>query len=92
MEHNAEDYWSLKGKRAVVTGASRGIGRSIAEVLAASGSEVLVHYHTNEEKARLVVEGIHANHGKAWSCQADLTDSDQVERLFKIEESYNRKI
>ncbi len=95
MEYNAEDYWSLKGKRAVVTGASRGIGRSIAEALACAGAEVLVHYNTNEEQARLVVDGIHAKHGEAsscqatWSCQADLTDPEQVKRLFnKVEEKW----
>jgi len=83
MENGESNNGGLKNRRAVVTGASRGIGRSIAEALAASGSEVLVHYNTKEKQARLVVDAIHARHGKAWICQADLTDPDQVTRLFK---------
>ena len=46
-----EDHWGLQERRAVVTGAGRGIGRSIAEALAAAGAEVLVHFNRSEEQA-----------------------------------------
>ena len=46
---------SLANQRILVTGASRGIGRAIAQQLSASGAEVIVHYNTNEEAARAVL-------------------------------------
>ena len=74
--------FSLEGKRAVVTGAGRGIGRAIAEALAGAGAEVLVHYHSSRDGAAQVVETIQKSGGKAWSEGADLTKSDEVRRLF----------
>ena len=48
----------LHGKKALVTGASRGMGRATALALAAAGAEVLVHYSSNEHAAKAVVEEI----------------------------------
>lgn len=76
-------HFGLAQKRAVVTGAGRGIGRAIAEALAAVGAEVLVHYHTSREAAQEVVAAIQANGGDAWAEGADLTDSAQTKTLFQ---------
>ncbi len=76
-------HFGLINKRAVVTGAGRGIGAAIAEALAAVGVEVLVHYNTSKEAAQKVVETIQANGGKAWTEEADLTDSRQAKALFQ---------
>lgn len=89
MPNFYETYFGLQHKRAVVTGAGRGIGRAIAEAFAAVGAEVLVHYHSSEKRAQDVVETIQANGGKAWAAQADLTDSAQTKALFKqVEERW----
>src|SRR5438552_10323539 len=74
--------FSLEGKRALVTGAGRGIGRAIAEALAGAGAEVLVHYHSSKDGAAQTVEGIQKNGGKAWCEGADLTQSEDVRKLF----------
>lgn len=64
----------LTGKVAIVTGASRGIGRAIAEELAANGAGVVVNYRHSEAKAREVVDAIAANGGQAIAVQADVSD------------------
>jgi 3-oxoacyl-[acyl-carrier protein] reductase len=74
---------SLKNKVAVVTGASRGIGRAIATTLAAAGATVVVNYKGNQEAAEAVVNEITAAEGQALAVQADISQADEVERLFK---------
>jgi 3-oxoacyl-[acyl-carrier protein] reductase len=64
----------LHGKKALVTGASRGMGRATALALAAAGAEVLVHYGSNEKAANTVVAEIIGNGGKANAIPADLRD------------------
>jgi 3-oxoacyl-[acyl-carrier protein] reductase len=60
----------LEGKVAVVTGASRGIGRAIAERLAAEGAKVVVNHRASAEQAEEVVAAIHAQGGEAIAIQA----------------------
>jgi 3-oxoacyl-[acyl-carrier protein] reductase len=78
---------SLRGKAAVVTGASRGIGRAIAERLAADGARVVVNYAKNADEAKKVVAGITDNGGTAIAVQADVGNIADIRRLF--EESRN---
>jgi 3-oxoacyl-[acyl-carrier protein] reductase len=73
----------LTGKIAVVTGASNGIGRAIAERLAAEGATVVVNYNKSADKAKAVVAGIEAKGGKAVAVQADMSRVAEVRRLVK---------
>jgi len=72
----------LKGKVAVVTGASKGIGAAIAKRLSASGAAVVVNYSSSEEDADRVVADIKAISGKAFAVKGDVTKADEVRRLF----------
>src|SRR5215472_15469212 len=74
---------SLEGKVAIVTGSSRGIGRAIAEQLAADGASVVVNYNRSADEARGVVVGIAANGGKAIAVQADVSVVSDIRRLFR---------
>ena len=67
---------TLSGKTALVTGASRGIGRASALALAKAGAQVLVHYNGGEKKATAVVAEIRKAGGKAEKVTADLRASD----------------
>jgi 3-oxoacyl-[acyl-carrier protein] reductase len=68
---------------ALVTGASRGIGRAIAMELARSGATIVVNYARSPEAAAEVVASITAAGGKAWSIQADVAAEEQVEAMVK---------
>lgn len=72
----------LEGKVALVTGASRGIGRAIAQRLAADGALVAVHYGKNKSSAEDVVADITAKGGKAFAVGADLAAKDGVKMLY----------
>jgi 3-oxoacyl-[acyl-carrier protein] reductase len=72
----------LKGKVAVVTGASKGIGAGIAKQLAAEGAAVVVNYSSSKEGAERVVEEINRKDGKAIAVQANVAMKTDVERLF----------
>jgi 3-oxoacyl-[acyl-carrier protein] reductase len=67
---------SLSGKTALVTGASRGIGRATALALANAGAQVLVHYSSSEKEAAVVVDEIRGAGGKAEKIAADLRAPD----------------
>jgi 3-oxoacyl-[acyl-carrier protein] reductase len=75
---------SLKGKSALVTGSSRGIGRAIAERLAAYGSTVAINYARNRHLAQEVVDGILARGGKAVAIQADVSKPAEVCGGFSV--------
>src|SRR5207302_9176361 len=72
----------LTGKVAVVTGASKGIGASIALHLAAEGAAVVVNYASSKEGADRVVAEIAKKGGKAVAVQANVAKQDDIRRLF----------
>jgi 3-oxoacyl-[acyl-carrier protein] reductase len=74
----------LEGKAALVTGASRGIGREIALELARQGADVAVNYSGSEAKAHEVVEEIKALGRKAFAIQCNVADSESVSNMVKV--------
>jgi 3-oxoacyl-[acyl-carrier protein] reductase len=76
-------HLNLKGKIALVTGGSRGIGRAIATTLAGAGATVVINYKGNQSAADEVVRTVEAAEGQAIAVQADISKPDEVERLFK---------
>jgi len=72
----------LAGKVAVVTGASKGIGASIAEHLAAEGASVVINYASSQAGAEAVVKRIGDKGGTALALQADVSKPEDIKRLF----------
>jgi NAD(P)-dependent dehydrogenase (short-subunit alcohol dehydrogenase family) len=72
---------SLTDKTALVTGASRGIGRATAFALSRAGAQVIVHYGEDETAANSVVAEIRANGGRAQAVMSDLATKDGAHRL-----------
>ncbi|MCM3698725.1 SDR family oxidoreductase [Paenibacillus macerans] len=73
---------TLNGKVAIVTGASRGIGKQIAIQLAQSGAKVVINYSSNPEKADEVVKSIEHSGGAAIAIRANVGNVSEVEALF----------
>jgi 3-oxoacyl-[acyl-carrier protein] reductase len=74
---------NLEGKVAVVTGASRGIGRAIATQLAKDGAKVVLNYARDAEGARAGLDAIQAAGGQGCALQADVSDHKAAEGLIK---------
>ncbi|MCA8423586.1 glucose 1-dehydrogenase [Burkholderia seminalis] len=74
----------LKGKVAIVTGASKGIGAGIARQLAADGAQVVVNYASSASGAEKVVADIQAAGGQALAVRADVTNKTEVEALVNV--------
>jgi 3-oxoacyl-[acyl-carrier protein] reductase len=73
----------LKGKVAVVTGASRGIGRAVAAEFARQGAAVVVNYARGEAQAEALAASIQGQGGRAVASRADVSDKAQVEAMFE---------
>lgn len=81
----------LSGKIALVTGASRGIGRAVALELAACGATVAANYAGSQQAAEDLVAAIEANGGTAFACQADVSDPSSCANLVdRVIERYGR--
>ena len=73
----------LKGKIAVVTGASRGIGRAIAVKLAAEGAVVVINYNRSKDEAEKVKEQIEASGGQVKLIQCNVASFESCEKMFE---------
>ena len=72
----------IEGRFALVTGASKGIGRAVALRLGGQGVSVAVNYNSSPDEADVTVEGLHELGVDAFSVQADVSDLDQVARMI----------
>ena len=79
MAQSEEYFVSLDGRTCLVTGASKGIGRSIAEDLGGSGAEIIVNYRSSEDAAYEVRDGIEERGGEAVVAQADVANLAEVD-------------
>ena len=83
MELLPENLQYLKDKVAVVTGASRGIGKAAALALASQGAKVVVNYARSSDAAEAIVKQITEAGGEAIATEADVSQSEQVDNLIK---------
>ncbi|WP_238360680.1 3-oxoacyl-[acyl-carrier-protein] reductase [Iningainema tapete] len=91
MEVLPENLQTLRGQVAIVTGASRGIGRAIAQELARLGANVVVNYASSGNAAEEVVNTITQAGGSAIALQADVSKADLVDALLNsVMEKFNR--
>lgn len=80
---------SLKGKIALVTGASRGIGKEIALKLSQEGADIAFFYSSNDEKARTTIKELEQNGVKAIGLKVDVSvESEVVEAVAKVEKEF----
>jgi 3-oxoacyl-[acyl-carrier protein] reductase len=82
---------ALHGKVALVTGASRGLGKGIAQVLAEQGADVAVNYRSQAEEAEELCAHIRAMGVRALAVQADVSATQEVERMFaELDQAFGR--
>lgn len=79
----------LSGKIALVTGSTGQLGRVMAQRLAESGADVLLHYHKNCEKAEALADKLREKGVRAMTVQADITSRDSVERMREAAEAFS---
>lgn len=75
---------NLKNKTAIVTGSSRGLGKTIAKHLAINGANVIINYSSNKQKADEVVSEITQSGGQAYAIQADISKPAEISKLFDL--------
>jgi len=72
----------LKNKVALITGASKGIGKSIAETFVKEGAKVIINYNNSKKEAEKIVNEINKNGGEAIAIKCDITKENEVENLI----------
>jgi NAD(P)-dependent dehydrogenase (short-subunit alcohol dehydrogenase family) len=75
--------FELTGKKALVTGGSRGIGQGIALALAKQGADVAINFHSKAQEAEAVVASIKALGRDSFALQADVSSSQSVVKMFE---------
>ena len=83
LSRKGEVLMLFKGKNALITGSSRGIGRGIALKLAGKGARVAVHYYRNREAAQATLEKIRELGSDGFLVQADVCRPEEVSGIFK---------
>ena len=83
---------SFKGKNALITGSSRGIGRGIALKLAELGAKVAIHYYRNEAAAHDTLTQVRAHGSDGFIIQADVSQPDDIRHLFRTVEAQFGKL
>lgn len=83
MNDYFQQNFGLNGRRALVTGAGRGIGKAVAEALSAAGAEVCVHYNKSEGPAKELASQLQKLGREAFCVGGDLTDPAQVKAVFE---------
>ena len=73
----------LAGHTALITGAAKRVGRSIARALADQGVDIIIHYNTSRAEAEDLVSELRDRGIKSWAIKASLADRDQVEAMWK---------
>ena len=73
----------LQGRTAIITGASRGIGRAIAKLFAEAGARVVVNFNSSKKEALAVVESVRENGGEAIEVKSDVSNYSEVKRMVK---------
>jgi NAD(P)-dependent dehydrogenase (short-subunit alcohol dehydrogenase family) len=82
---------SLRGKHALITGSSRGIGRGIALKLAESGVNVAIHYYQNEAAAKDTLAKVRERGADGFIVQADVLQADQIAQMFvKVKSEFGK--
>jgi len=82
----------LEGRRVLVTGASRGIGREIAIAFAREGADIVINYRSSDEDAEDLAQTVEDLGDRAWVYSADVSDMGQVEEMKKSVEKYMGKV
>ena len=77
-------YQPLKGQKAIVTGASSGIGEAVARALAGAGASVAVNYSSKGDAAQRIVEELQAGSGEAMAVKADVSREEDVRAMFQM--------
>jgi 3-oxoacyl-[acyl-carrier protein] reductase len=84
----ADFHQKLLGKKALVTGASMGIGKAIARALAEAGADVAVNYRSHEEPAETLAKDVEIMGSRTWTYQADISDINEVREMKSVIEKY----
>ena len=80
----------LNGKIALITGASRGVGASVARLLAASGADVVINFRSKRPRAEEVAASVRAEGRRAFLAQADITREAEVKNMMQVAEEAGR--